>query len=67
MIENALRDTYIGTRRFYIVASRERLFQFVLDGQAGALALPALVGLTVVGDAQCNSHWRVSVVKGDRN
>jgi hypothetical protein len=27
-----------------------------LDGQASALALPALVGLPVVGDAQRNSH-----------
>ncbi len=34
----------------------ERLFQFILDGQASALALPALVGLPVVGDAQRNSH-----------
>jgi hypothetical protein len=27
-----------------------------LDGEARALALPALIGLTVVGDAQSDSH-----------
>jgi hypothetical protein len=27
-----------------------------LDGEARALALPALIGLTVVGNAQCDSH-----------
>jgi hypothetical protein len=27
-----------------------------LDGEACALALPALIGLTVVGDAQRDSH-----------
>lgn len=43
----------------------QRLFQFVLDGQAGALALPALIGLTVVGDAQSDSHCRVSVLAVD--
>ena len=43
----------------------EGLFQFVLDGKARALALPALIGLTVVGDAQSDSHWRVSVLAGD--
>jgi hypothetical protein len=36
-----------------------------LDGEACALALPALIGLTVVGDAQSDSHWRVSVGAGD--
>ena len=40
----------------------QRLFQFVLDGEACALALPALIGLTVVGDAQRDSHCRVSVL-----
>ena len=34
----------------------EGLFQFILDGQPRALALPALIGLAVVGDAQSNSH-----------
>ena len=43
----------------------QRLLQFVLDGQAGALALPALIGLTVVGDAQSDSHCKVSVLAGD--
>jgi hypothetical protein len=36
-----------------------------LNGQARALALPALIGLTVVGDAQSDSHWRVSVLACD--
>jgi len=27
-----------------------------LDGEARALALPALIGLTVVGDTQSDSH-----------
>jgi hypothetical protein len=36
-----------------------------LNGQARALALPALIGLTVVGDAQSDSHWRVSVLPCD--
>ncbi len=45
----------------------EGFFQFVLDREACALALPALIVLTVVGDAQGNSHWSVSVVDGDRN
>ena len=43
----------------------ECLFQFVLDGEARALALPALIGLTVVGDAQSDSHCKVSVLAGD--
>ena len=43
----------------------EGFFQFVLDGEARALALPALIGLTVVGDAQSDSHWRVSVLARD--
>ncbi len=43
----------------------EGFFQFVLDGESRALALPALIGLTVVGDAQSNSHWSVSVLAGD--
>ena len=34
----------------------EGLFQFILDGQPRALALPALIGLAVVGDAQSNPH-----------
>jgi hypothetical protein len=34
----------------------EGLFQFVLNGKARALALPTLIGLTVVGDAQSDSH-----------
>jgi hypothetical protein len=38
-----------------------------LDGEARTLTLPALIGLTVVGDAQSNSHWSVSVVECDRN
>jgi hypothetical protein len=33
-----------------------------LDGEACALALPALIGLTVVGDAQRDSHCKVSVL-----
>jgi hypothetical protein len=36
-----------------------------LDGESRALALPALIGLTVVGNAQCNSHGRVSGVEDD--
>jgi hypothetical protein len=36
-----------------------------LDGQARALALPALIGLTVVGNAQCDSHCNVFVEAGD--
>ena len=43
----------------------EGLFQFILDGEARALALPALIGLTVVGDAQSDSHCKVSVLAGD--
>ena len=43
----------------------EGFFQFVLDGEARALALPALVVLTVVGDAQSDSHCKVSVLAGD--
>ena len=35
-------------------------FQAVLHGLARALALPALVGLAVVADAQCQSHRSVS-------
>lgn len=42
----------------------QRLLQFVLDGEAGALALPALIGLTVVGDTQSDSHCSVSVLAG---
>ena len=44
----------------------EGLFQFVLDGEASALTLPALIGLTVVGNAQCNSHCIVFEEAGDR-
>jgi hypothetical protein len=36
-----------------------------LDGEARDLALPALIGLTVVGDAQSDSHWSVSVLAED--
>ena len=43
----------------------EGLFQFILDGETRALALPALIGLTVVGDAQSDSHCKVSVLAGD--
>ena len=43
----------------------ERPFQFILDSQPRALALPALIGLTVVGDAQSDSHWSVSVLAED--
>lgn len=43
----------------------EGLFQLVLNGQTRALALPTLVGLPVVGDAQSYSHGRVSVMAGD--
>ena len=43
----------------------ECLFQFILNGQARALALPALIGLTVVGDAQRDSHCSVFVDAGD--
>jgi hypothetical protein len=43
----------------------ESLFQFVLDGEARALTLPALIGLTVVGNAQCDSHCIVFVDAGD--
>ena len=31
-------------------------FEFVLNGIARALALPALVGATAVSDTECNSH-----------
>jgi hypothetical protein len=43
----------------------ESLFQFILDGETRTLALPALIGLTVVGDAQSDSHCKVSVLTGD--
>ena len=43
----------------------ERLFQFVLDSEACALALPALIGLTVVGDAQRDSHCKVFAEAGE--
>jgi hypothetical protein len=36
-----------------------------LDGEARALTLPALIGLTVVGNAQCDSHCIVFVDAGD--
>jgi hypothetical protein len=36
-----------------------------LDGEARTLALPALIGLTVVGNAQCNSHGRFSGFEDD--
>jgi hypothetical protein len=36
-----------------------------LDGEARTLALPALIGLTVVGNAQCDSHCIVFVETGD--
>ena len=55
----AQRRDFLGGELF------QRLLQFVLDGQAGALALPALIGLTVVGDAQSDSHCKVSVLAGD--
>ncbi len=43
----------------------EGFFQFILDGKTRALALPALIGLTVVGDAQSDSHCKVSVLAVD--
>jgi len=43
----------------------EGFFQFVLDGEARALALPALIGLAVVGDTQSDSHCKVLVLAGD--
>lgn len=53
------RGDFLGGELF------QRLFQFVLDGQASALALPALIGLAVVGNAQSDSHWGVSVLAGN--
>ncbi len=55
----ALGGDFLGGEFF------EGFFQFVLDGEARALALPALIGLTVLGDAQSDSHWSVSVLAED--
>ena len=38
----------------------QRFFKFVLNGQAGALALPPLVGASVVANTQCNPHGNVT-------
>ncbi len=43
----------------------EGFFQFILDGKTRTLALPALIVLTVVGDAQSDSHCKVSVLAVD--